>query len=253
MNLLENCYISFVNLDHRKDRLDKMVQTLGALNIKAERTRGMLPTEYPGDPSRVRVMQNRTPGAIGCHFSQVKIMQEALNRGQHAFVMEDDLMICSDFHDRMKIVEVFFDENEWDILWLGGTFHVNPPWWHKDDIGRDIELTDNPRIVRCYGAFSTHAYIVNANSLVKILKGLDDIVHLSMGIDWAMIQMEPNLLTYAFVPGMIRQYDNQSDIGKGVTRFSGFAKLGPYWYQDKMEDFDPSTFNWHEACIPRNR
>ena len=104
-------------------------------------------------------------------------------------------------------------------------------------------------MIRTYGCFCTYAYIVNNRSLEKVLDGLDGILHASMGIDWAMIQLQPSLFTYAFVPGCIKQYDNQSDIGKGMTHFSGFAKLGPYWWQDNMERFDPAKFNWHEARI----
>lgn len=247
MTLLGDSYISFVNLDHRKDRLARMEESLQKLGIAAVRTPGMLPSEYKGDPSRVRVMRNRTPGAIGCHFSQVKIMTEALNRRKHAFVMEDDLMFCSDFHRRIQHMEKFIETHDWDILWLGGTFHINPPYWHT--ASRDAELTDDPRMIRTYGAFCTYAYIVRDTRIEKVLTLLDSWLDKSMGIDWAMIQMQPALCTYAFVPGCTRQYDNQSDIGKGITRFSGFAKLGPYWYQDKMTDFDPTKFDWHEAKV----
>jgi hypothetical protein len=34
-----------------------------------------------------------------------------------------------------------------------------------------------------------------------------------------------------------------------MTHFSGFKKLGPYWWQVRMRDFDPTAFNWHEAGI----
>jgi len=247
MSILNDSYISFVNLDHRKDRLMRMERTLAKAGITAVRQRGMLPSEYTGDPDRVKVMRDRTPGAIGCHFSQVEIMGEAWIRGRHAFVMEDDLIFCSDFHQRMAIIDEFCATHPWDVIWLGGTFHVNPPWWHKNDLRRDAECTDHPRMVRTYGAFCTYAYIVNRESLEKVVTMLDAQLPTSIGIDYAFIQMQPYLMTYAFVPGCITQYDNQSDIGKGMTVFSGFKKLGPYWFQDRMEQFNPETFNWHEA------
>lgn len=252
VNLLADSYISFVNLDHRKDRLAMTLAVLDRVGIKAVRTPGMLPPEataYAGDPKKVQVMKNRTPGAIGCHYSQVKIMKRALEEWKHAWVMEDDLVFCVDFMERLHYMETFLTERAWDVLWLGATFHVNPPWWHKQGLGRDALCTDDPRMMRTYGAFCTYAYIVNRESLSKVLQLLDEIVHLSMGIDWAFIQLQPNLFTYAFVPGSIVQYDNMSDIGKGMTRFSGFSKLGPYWFQQRMTDFDPTKFNWHEARV----
>lgn len=255
-NLLDDCYISFVNLAHRKDRLTRMWASLNKVGINAVRTPGMLPSEYRGDKEKVAVMQNRTPGAIGCHYSQVKVMEEAYRRGKHAFVMEDDLIFCEDLPKRIAIMEGFIETHEWDILWMGGTFHINPPFWHKK-LGRDAELTNHSRMVRTYGAFCTYAYIVNYTSLTKVLWMLEELVPTSMGIDWAMIQMQPKLFTYAFVPGCITQYDNKSDIGKGMTIFSGFAKLNgtiqnsAYWYQDRMENFDPRKFDWHEAWVNR--
>lgn len=247
MSLISDSYASFVNLDHRTDRLERMKASLQKVGIEAVRTRGMLPAEYVGDPAKVQVMRNRTPGAIGCHFSQVNVMRKALWKRSHAFVMEDDLVFCQDFHERMGIMEAFLQGRDWDVIWLGAMFHINPPWWHKTGLGRDAERTDHPRILRTYGAFSTHAYIVNRESIQKVLQMLDDIVSKSMGIDWAFIQMQPSLQTFAFVPGMVIQYDNKSDIGNGMTIYSNFKKLGPYWFQDRMEDFDPATFNWAEA------
>jgi GR25 family glycosyltransferase involved in LPS biosynthesis len=246
--LVQGSYISFVNLDLRTDRLRRMEQTLKNAGLPVIRQRGMLPSEYKGDLNRIKAMLARPQkGAIGCHFSQVSIMELALRLDRHAWVMEDDLVFCQDFAARMDIIKEFTDTHEWDVIWLGGTFHVNPPWWHKKDLGRDAELTDNPRMIRTYGAFCTYAYIVNRFSLPKVLNMLEQQLPTSIGIDYAFIQIQPVLKTFAFVPGAITQYDGQSDIGLGITRFSGFAKLGPYWYQDNMNNFDPSTFNWAEA------
>ncbi len=245
--LLDRCYSSFVNLDHRKDRLKLMEVELRQQKISATRTRGMLPGDYKGDPKRVEKMRKRTPGAIGCYFSEVEIMRKALSLGQHAFVMEDDLQFCSDFHDRMLIIEEFTTTTPWDIIWLFGTFHINPPYWHKTTLGRDALVTDHPRMVRTFGAFSTTAYIVNVRSLVRVLSLLDYQLDTTIGIDYSFIQIQPLLNTFAFVPGCIIQRDNLSDIGSGITKFSQHKKLGPYVFQDKMGDFDPTTFNWHEA------
>jgi GR25 family glycosyltransferase involved in LPS biosynthesis len=247
MNLVTESYISFVNMDHRKDRLDLMQQTLARVGVPAVRTRGMLPTEWPGDPKRVEVMRKRTPGAIGCHMSQVAIMEEALRQQKHAWVMEDDLIFCADFQERLRYMAEFLDVCEWDVLWLGATFHVNPPYWHKMGLARDAEQTDDIRMMRTYGAFCTYAYIVNKSSLARVLKMLDEQLDATIGIDYSFIQMQPRLRCFAFVPGSIIQYDNKSDIGKGMTIFSGFKKLGPYWFQQSMTEFNPHSFNWHEA------
>jgi GR25 family glycosyltransferase involved in LPS biosynthesis len=268
-------HAAFINLDHRKDRLIHMEKELKRAGLTERfditRLRGMLPAEYTGDRGKVVVMQARTPGAIGCHYSQVKVMQTALLNKQHAFVMEDDLVFCDDFITRLEYMGRFLNTHAWDVMWLGGTFHINPPYWHtgknidllySNSIGRDAELTDDPRILRTYGAFSTYAYIVNKDSIAKILTMLDSVVHKSMGIDWAFIKLQPDIFTYAFVPGSVKQMDNPSDIGKpdshgrqAFTYFSGFSKLNHsvdksrYWWAKRMEDFDPLKFDWKEAKI----
>lgn len=262
--MIENLFAGFVNLDHRKDRLVHMHGQLKRIGMDAKRFRGMLPSEYIGDEDKVAIMRRRSPGAIGCHMSQVKVMEAALSENKHAFVMEDDLVFCSDFHKRIEHMNNFIRNREWDVLWLNSTFHVNPPFWHtgknpdlivEKPLGRDAELTEDPYMIRTYGCFSTHAYIVNAGSIEKILNLLDQHIHESMGIDWLFIKLQPQLNTYAFVPGCVKQMDNRSDIGKGYTIYSGFAKLNGnlensrYWWQDKMEQFDPSTFNWAECNV----
>lgn len=246
--ILENSFISYVNLDHRTDRRDLTEKTLAQVGVSAERTRGMRPEEYTGPIERILGMWRRPQkGAIGCYFSQLSIMERALQRQKHAFVMEDDLAFCADFPERMAIIDQFCETHPWDVLWLGGTFHVNPPWWHKKTLGRDAEQTDNPRIMRTYGAFCTYAYIVNLQSLPKVLPLLERELPTSIGIDYSFIQIQPKLHTYAFVPGCCIQYDHMSDIGTGMTIFSNFAKLGPYWFQQRMAEFDPTKFNWQEA------
>lgn len=263
--ILDDCHIRFINLDHRTDRLTHMTTELNRVGLQAERLRGMPWQEYSGPPRNIQGMiTRRTPGAIGCHYSQVKVMEQALDAKKHAFVMEDDLIFASDIHERLLYIESWMQNHEWDVFWLGSTFHVNPPYWHKSGhssqltqchckLGRDAERTDDPRIIRTYGAFSTYCYIVNVKSLQKVLDLLADHVHESIGIDWLFIRLQPQLKTFAFVPGSAFQIDNQSDIGNGMTMFSGFKQLNgtpensAYVFQDKIIDFNPLTFNWHEC------
>lgn len=255
MSLLNDSYISYLNLDHRTDRLEHITNELYKVGIDAIRTRGKLPDEFDNSDPKIQVMWNRTKGAVGCHYGQVGIMKEALRKKKHAFVMEDDVVLCSDIKERLEIANEFLKNKDWAILWLGGTYHANnPAWWHKEghspDLqicdctkGKDAEKTEDKRFVRTYGCFSTHCYIVNTKHIQFVLDFLEKNVHLSMGIDWLMILMQPNVNTYAFVPGCAKQIDNQSDIGSGMTIFSGFSMLGEHWYKDKMTEFNYDNFN----------
>lgn len=260
--MIDNLYCGFLNLDSRTDRLTHMTEQLERAGIKAIRHRGKKPQEYDLSNPKYQVMVNRTPGAVGCMEGQMEIMRTALSIGQHSLVMEDDLVFASDTQERLEYIDKWTETHIWDIIWLGGTFHV-PAFWHKvgvsgmppncsAQLGKDCETTDDPRMIKTYGSFCTYAYIVNVDSIEKVLNMLESHMPQTIGVDYSMIALSPQLETFAFVPGCVKQIDNLSDIGTGMTVFSGFSKLNGtvensrYWWQDKISDFDPSTFNFNQ-------
>ncbi len=253
-----------------------MISELARVGLHADRMKGMLPEEYTGDKKLIAHMLMRTPGAVGCYITQMKAMEKALKEKKSVMVLEDDLIFCTDIKDRLDHFENFVNgkrtassvlstaktakrvhslrarrtqnavrkTHDWDVFWLGGTYHIKPVWHAKGHaklpgctctINRDYEKTEDPHIVQTYGCFSTHAYIVNYRSIEKILKLLKEMMPYSVGIDYSFIMLQPDLKCYAFVPGCVKQYDNRSDIGNGITRFSGFEVLGEHWWQDRMK------------------
>ncbi len=255
MNILGNTYASFINMDHRADRLMHMGNQLSEIkSLMAARTRGIPYQEIPRS-ANTDVMFNRTPGAIGCHFSQVSIMKKAQSMGKNALVMEDDIIFCDDFDKRLAYIDNWAESHDWDVIWLGASFHTDPPYWHRigksgmppdcsAQLGKDAESTDDPRMIRTYGAYCTFAYIVNHDSIDKILALFDRHLHTSIGIDWLFIKLQPQLKCFSFVPGCVMQMDNMSDIGTGMTIWSGQLNNGPYVFQKRMEDFDPTNYKW---------
>lgn len=252
----EFTHIKWINLAHREDRKEHMEKELARVGIEAKRFPAIKTEDHRWKHQRIQKMWYRTPGAIGCWYSQAHVMAEAYQLSLNAFVMEDDLVFCSDFKERLEYMERFVEGKEWDVIWLGGTVHTDKPYWHKPghrdeikcscNLNRDFDFTADPRVIRTYGAFSTHAYIVNKDSILKILEELDRVINHSIGIDAAFIELAPTLNCFMYVPGMVKQMDNKSDIGRGITEFSLFSKLGPYWWQNKKEDFDPLNYNWNQ-------
>lgn len=245
MSLLDDCYVGYLNMEHRNDRLAHINAEFKKAGLKGVRTEGRKPETFDLNDPKLQVMKNRTSGAIGCHYGQVEIMQKALEKKKHAFVFEDDVILCDDFQGRMAMAEDFLKEKDWQIFWLGGTYHYPEAWWHKvghsEDLqqcnctlGVDAAPTEHPNFMRTYGAFSTHCYIVNKDFIFTLMMFLEANVHQSMGIDWIMILLQPKIHTYAPNPGMAIQLDNQSDIGVGFSKFSGFAMLGSHWFSDKV-------------------
>lgn len=254
MDLIKNSHIAFINLAHRNDRRNHMDNELVRIGLEAHRFNAIPWQDITPSPE-TEVMRRRTPGAIGCHFSQVAVMEQALELGKNALVMEDDIIFCSDFMKRIEYIGNWCDSHEWDVIWLGASFHVDPPYWHRigksgmppdcsAQLGYDVLPTDDPRMVKTFGAYVTFAYIVNHKSIQKILDLFDQHLHTSIGIDWLFIKLQPQLNCFSFVPGCVMQMDNMSDIGTGMTVWSGQLNNGPYVFKDKMEDFDPTTYKW---------
>lgn len=242
MTLLEKSYAAYVNLDSRDDRRILMDAELYRVKVSAKRVAGHLPRHYP--EAHFDKMRNTTPGAIGCYMAQLSILSTADNVDKHAFVMEDDLVFCDDIHERLAMFDRWSKGKEWDILWLGATYHLNPVWHRRGhpnrelpcdcELGIDWEPTDNKNIVRTYGCWSTYAYIVNKYSILKVKKMLIDILPFTIGIDYSMIAFQPKLKTYSITPGCVKQYDNLSNIGNGITKFSGFETLGNHWWKKTL-------------------
>ena len=248
------CYASFLNLDHREDRLHHMEWQLKKAGISAVRTRGMYPNEYTGDESKVLVQRNRTPGSIGTMIMQMKMMLDALKEKRSALIFEDDVIFASDIQERFAHIEQFLNtKDNWSVVWLGGTIHIPEPAWRTGNnpdllgfnLGKDAEPTEDLRMIKCYSAFSTFSYAVRYEKIEEVLRLLDEVMHLSMGIDFSFIYIGEKIDSYMYLPGCCKQVDGISDIGNGqMTFFSGFEKLGGHWFQEKLTDFDPQTIKW---------
>lgn len=250
---MKECYTKYINLDHRIDRNDHMQQLLKNNNIKAERFRAYYPQECIVDKKiSDKMLNSGFPGKLGCFYSHIKLLEEIQKSNKNGFILEDDLIFCSDFDERIKNIEDFLNTHTWDIFWLCSTVHINPTVWHtgnhpecKDSNVRvDAEPTDNKRIMRTYGCFTTSAYFVNKNSISKIIELTNTYADKLDAIDKIFVNIQPLLHTYGYLPGCVKQLDNHSDIIMSHQNFSYFNCLGPYWWQDKKENFDPKLIIW---------
>ena len=239
----------FVNLAQRPDRRVLCEAELARVGLPAERFEAMTADDYRGTPQGLAAMLARPQrGAIGCWLSQRAVLQRGIDANRSVLVLEDDVMFCDDLRERMRYVERVLPaiDQEWDVLSLGGCFHV-PGIWHKKTLDRDVQVTSDPRILRLYGSWFTWAYLVRRESLAKVADLLDWILPHSHGIDHSFILLADRVRSYCFVPGCSKQRDGKSNIGSGDTIFSSFSMLGPYWFQPRAEDFDPGAFDWKDA------
>jgi GR25 family glycosyltransferase involved in LPS biosynthesis len=233
----------YINLAERRDRLLHIHQELVKVGLTAERFDALRKEDYTGPPENVAMMQH-TPNTIGNWLSHTSVIAKA-RPGETVGVLEDDALLCSDMRQRLRYVQNEFRQ-PWDIFFLGGTFHDDRAQWHPE-LGKDHELTGIRHIVRMYGAWSNQGYLINGDSSAKILEKMQRVMPQSTGSDHALIQIQPELQCFAFVPGMVFQIDGPSDIGDGVTKFSNFLKMGRYVWTDTLAEFDWNE--WERAHV----
>lgn len=246
----EDLHIGFVNLSHRVDRLEHITRELERVGLSGERFEAINTKGEEWNRPPYEVLYNRTRGAIGCMLSQMAVMQLAYEKGKGVMVLEDDVVFSTDIKDRLNYIENFVNvkEQDADVIFLGGTVHTDRPWWHGKEhesllkpycnctLEKDYEDIGDKHMVRVYGMFSTHGYIVPYKKIPSILELLNSVMHVSIGIDFSFIILEPKLKCFAFLPGSLKQIDNMSDIGNGMTVFSGFSMLGEHWFKDKLSE-----------------
>ncbi len=247
---LRDAEFHYINLDCRPDRRAHAEAEFARHDIPVNRFSAYLPEQCSWAPEKIARMKARTIGAIGCMSSQMEIISKAPDDGVIG-VFEDDVCLCEDFPKRLEYIFDHLPE-DWDVIYLGATFHSPGVWCHKPDcetwggIGRDVIPTADPRILRTPGIWSTYAYLVNGKKWGDVYSALMKIMPDCDGIDHAFIRIGMGLKTYCFVPGCCKQYDDWSNIRKGgFTRFSNFKALGPWWYANRMTDFDAENFDWN--------
>lgn len=242
----------YINLEHRQDRRALAESEVAKIGRPVRRFSAMLPSEWREvSETAPHIAGKKTSGNW---LSMCHLLRTVQDTEFNLLLLEDDVMVCGDFCERMAYLEANMTL-PYDVIFLGATFHLkrNAPngLWHPE-IGRDVELTPIKHVLRAYGVWSNHGMIVNGKSSGKILALMRSVMHEARGSDHALILVQPQLNAYVFVPGCVFQHDGKSDVAEGgdqFTRFSNFLKLGPYVYQDRLSNWDLDSFDWAEAKI----
>lgn len=238
----------YVNLAIRPKRDEYVRRECSRVGITAKRFNALTWQDYDGPELDIaRMLEFSEPGRIGCYLSHMTIIDGARGTQGILGVLEDDVLFCDDFSERMQYIETNFDK-PWDMFFLGSTYHINPAVWHADTLGRDFEQTEIRYIHRIYGTWNTYAYLVNRSSADKIADLMRANVHRCTAVDHLFILIEPELECYCFTPGMAFQQNGVSDIVCEYTKFSNFMRLGPYVFTRRLEDFNYDRFDFAEGA-----
>lgn len=184
----------FINLDHRKDRLEHVEKELEKMGIKGERFNAI----------------KTASGAIGCTLSHIKCLEIAKERDyEQVFICEDDITFTNPDLFKQNIEKFCMNEDiMWDVLIIGG--NNVPPYKQYYDYA-----------ARVFNCQTTTGYIVKQefyNTMIKNFKeGVANLMRdpankrmFAIDIYWKKLQMEN--FWYMITPPTVTQYENYSDI-----------------------------------------
>jgi GR25 family glycosyltransferase involved in LPS biosynthesis len=213
MELLKNTL--FINLEHRKDRLEHVCSELQKLGIEGE---------------RVNAVKSKI-GAIGCTLSHIRCLELAKQRGyEYVFICEDDITFTNP-ELLLKNLTKFHEEDNmmWDMIIIGG--NNVPPY-----------QTINENCVRVFYCQTTTGYIIKNSYYDTLLKNFKESAGLlmknptvegkksySLDIYWKRLQMQD--FWFMITPPTVTQYENYSDIEERNTNYNHLMlDMEKEWY-----------------------
>lgn len=234
----------YINLDSRTDRRISVENVLSKKNIKATRFSALTGNDTYQE---LEIPATYTPGNRGCLLSHYKLWNEFdQSKGSILGIFEDDMYLCDDYHERFKYIEDNFNK-DWDIFYLSSFYHLNDDSNRWKDI--EFEFTNIKYIHRVYSSFCTHSYLVNPNSINKLIRLAKEYLKDSYAIDHLLILIQNYLNCYAFTPGMSMQKNDWSDIANEVRDQESFIyKAGKHIYASNLNNFNyDEFFNQHTS------
>lgn len=206
----------YINLDSRPDRKSSIEAQMSEQTLEVERFPAKCPT---GTPPAVALRG----GEWGCALSHASILEAAHEAGASGvLIFEDDVVLHPQFRKWCEAVAL---PEDWAILYFGCQ-HTEMP----------VEITA-PGLVRCTGAYSTHAYAVRGPWLARAAAVIRKGITLGIPCDVALAGLQKEVPAYAFYPNLAWQAEGQSDIKQAFSR--GYGPDGVQrWHQPVLRRLD---------------
>jgi glycosyl transferase family 25 len=202
MDLLQ--YTLFINLEHRADRHEHILQEFKKINITAERFNAI----------------KTKSGNIGCTLSHIRCLEIAKERDYpYIFICEDDIQFTNPaifLENLTKFYNLYKSGFHWDVLIVGG--NTCPPFQQINEF-----------CVRTYNVQTTTGYIVQKHYYDKLIDnfkdGLQKLIRephnkklYSIDIHWKHLQFVDHW--FIIIPLTVNQYYDYSDIEEKVVDYT---------------------------------
>jgi glycosyl transferase family 25 len=195
--------VYFINLDHRKDRLEHITDVLlNKLKIPKKQIK------------RINGIYTPENGAIGCALSHIKILKNILrNKYEVSLILEDD-----------------FDVYDSNIFWEGlNNFSNEKIDWDLVQVSANLLKSEETKwkfLTKVLESQTTSGYLIHRNFIRKLLNVYkESYVNLQISSDykWAIDQnwkkIQPDSKWYCFNPKLGYQIDGFSDIEKIIVNY----------------------------------
>ena len=108
-------------------------------------------------------------GAHGCFLSHYEVLRRARDEGlRNILVLEDDCDFAPEFPNHQRRLTQALSETPWDILYLG----------HGEEVGTNSSIS---LFAWSRPLMTTHAYAVNGDTLHRLVKHLEKVMHRPSG------------------------------------------------------------------------
>lgn len=193
--------VYYINLEHRKDRLEQIVNELKKTNIDESKI------------NRIEAVNMPDFGQLGCTKSHIIALQEFLKTPPeitNCLILEDDFEFILDQNEVNNLINYFFKYfTNYNVLMLSANVFISNNSHH-------------PFVDRVYKAKTTSGYCVNKNYAKKLLYNYKISEYMlqrtrfieKFAIDSHISVLQKKGLWYSFNPKIARQRESYSDIEK---------------------------------------
>jgi hypothetical protein len=201
--------IYYINLDHRKDRDEEMLNEFKKMEIPEDKI------------VRISAIKDSTYGDLGCSKSHIKTMKTFIESGKtNCIVFEDDFEFSQSKNEVYELMNSLFDQKvKYDVCMLSAN---------------TIEKKDSeyPFLKKVVNSQTASGYMVNRTYADKLLQNFEEGARIletkknkndpdrgNYCVDQYWKHLMPESRWYEFSPRLGKQRKSHSDIQGGVVEY----------------------------------